>query len=117
MTFPKTFTLSVLFLAITTSTHAEEKLRVLDGGLDGPSRYYAITCPDGNMSTVVVHFDLEKSVQILPEVQRQARVGTHVQPARIIKVCILPGTSSEECRPQWELEKAALASCPKPRKQ
>lgn len=106
------FLLFALLAAVTLSVSAEEKLRVLDQGLDGNQRIYMITCPDGSVSTViqVFNFDAGSIPEISPE-SREARISSaSVKPVKVDKVCIYT-KNTEACRPQWELDAAAEASC------
>jgi len=101
-----------LFVFSGTYSAAEEKLRVLDKGLDGSHRTFLITCPDGGYSSVVQKFNLaDKEPETLPDHDlRLTRGNTAVEP-QVEEVCIHPRQGDDICRPSWDIEDAARASC------
>ncbi len=109
----KTILTSLLLTGISLNLSAVEKLRLIDRGLDGNERYYAVTCPpDGKMSSVKVVFDFDPNA--VPEVSddvRKARVRTTTKTPKVVQVCIYPHSGNEQCRGNWDLDNAAKASC------
>lgn len=106
-------TLMICFvIPFSMNLSAEEKLRVLDKGIDGNHRTYLVTCPDGGYSSVVQKFHIaDNSDKPSPDHDlRLARGNTVVQP-RIIEVCIHPREGDDICRSSWDIDEAAQASC------
>ncbi len=104
----------LLLGGISFSLNAAEPLRLIDRGLDGNERYYAITCPDNTMGSVKVVFAFDSNA--IPEVSddvRRARINAKATKAKIVQVCIYPVSGVEQCRNKWDLDTAAIASCQK----
>jgi hypothetical protein len=110
----KTLFVSLTFF-ITVNPAIAESVRIMDKGIDGNKRHYDVSCPDGNSSSIAVIFDNPEAFeQTMPEEQRKARTGgSTLREPRITQVCIYPHKGEEQCRPQWELDQAAAASCPR----
>ena len=100
MRFLNTLFITFALTAISNLATAAEPLRVLDNGLDGNTRYYTITCPDGSRSTVNVKFDI-------PDEPTESTEGP-----RIVEVCIF-SSAGQKCQPKWDLDAAAKTSCSK----
>lgn len=109
--------LAALFIALTLAgqtSHAADKLRVLDKGTDGNQRNYLVTCPDGSLSSVVQIFNIPAATQqedLPPPNGVSPRAGTNTTKVRVTKVCIQPTNGEQVCRPSWNLDEAAKASC------
>jgi hypothetical protein len=64
-------------------------VQVLDRGIDGNQRLYAISCPDGSRGSITQQFTLgDNGVGDLTQ--------THV--------CIFPQKGVETCRPNWNID-------------
>lgn len=104
----------LLLCGISFNLSADEPLRLIDRGLDGNERYYAVSCPDNTMGSVKVVFDFDSNA--IPEVSddvRRARINAKTTKPKIVQVCAYRVSGAEECRNQWELNSAAIASCQK----
>ena len=104
----------LLLSGISFSLSADEPLRLIDRGLDGNERYYAVTCPDNTMGSVKVVFDFDPNA--VPEVSddvRRARINAKATKPKIVQVCIYPVSGAEQCRNKWDLDTAAIESCQK----
>ena len=112
MDLQKTITTFLLFTGISFSLSAAEPLRIIDRGLDGNERYYAISCPDNSMGTVklVFDFDTNNTPEESDETQR-LRINTKATTPKLVQTCIYPVSGAEQCRDKWDLDSAALASC------
>jgi hypothetical protein len=88
----KTAITSMLFMA-GVNLAAADRLQVIDRGQDGDQRLYMVVCPDGNRSSVVQTFEVANGKTALKQ------------------VCIFPHNGQDECRPDWDLDAAAEASC------
>lgn len=93
-------------------SHAADKLRVLDRGLDGNQRTYLITCPDGSLGSVVQTFDIPTTAptKAPPAPDVIAGGGRAITP-RVTQVCIQTKDGQDVCRAGWNLDEAARASC------
>jgi hypothetical protein len=110
MNFFITIFYTLLLSGISFNAVAAEKLRVLDRGMDGPQRYYSVSCPDGNNSSVVVKYDTpEKQI---PDAGEDGPSLGKAKKVKIIEVCMSSHAGKYECRPNWSVDKAAQASCP-----
>lgn len=104
------FILLLAMLVAGNMAYPAEKLRILDRGLDGNQRIYLITCPHGKNASVVQTFSAP--VQIVEDRDHKLRITRGSSPAPVlVRVCIYPTDSPEQCRPIWALEEAAGASC------
>lgn len=110
-----TVTLMLCFvIPFSMNALAEEKLRVLDKGIDGNQRIYLITCPDGSLSSVVQTFNISTR----PKKEKPPEPGTFTggrsaTTPQVTQVCIHPGQTKGEdvCRSSWTIDDAARASC------
>jgi hypothetical protein len=104
----------LLLSGTSFSLNAAESLRLIDRGLDGNERYYAVTCPDNTMGSVKVIFDFDSNA--IPEVSddvRRSRISAKATKPKIVQVCIYPVSGTEQCRNKWDLDAAAIESCQK----
>jgi hypothetical protein len=109
----------LLLTGISFNLNAAEPLRILDRGLDGDKRYYAITCPGGQTSTVIQQFNIDTSNISEPEFYDSLEASpatikgssASAGSLKLVNVCIYPYAGAEECQNKWDLEKAAEASC------
>lgn len=110
----------LLLTGLSFSLSAAEPLRILDQGLDGNQRYYQITCPGGQSSTVIQQFNFDTSnINTDPEPEfndGRSPIGNKgsrnsAGSLKLVNVCIIPYAGAEECRNKWDLENAAEASC------
>jgi hypothetical protein len=106
--------LLIILLFSANALYAQDKLRILDRGIDGNQRHYLITCPDGSTGGVTIEFELAQPAN-REDVLRNLKLGTRpyikTKAPKITQTCIDLEDSEEKCLPAWELEKAALASC------
>lgn len=106
------FIIVFILVIFCLSTGATEKLRILDRGLDGDKRTYLVTCPDGNLSSVVQKFAIAETSSEPPDHMLRLSRGNNLSPTRIIQVCIYPHKGKDICLADWDLDTAARASCP-----
>jgi len=92
---------------------AAEKLRVLDQGIDGNQRTYLVTCADGGLSSVVQTFNIpstaSKRPPPAPDVMADGGNRAHVP--QVTRVCISQRQGQDICKPGWDVDEAARASC------
>jgi hypothetical protein len=106
-----------LFLLLTGTSFtlsAAEPLQIVDRGLDGNERYYVVSCPDNTKGTIKVTFDFDSN--IIPEVSddvRRTRTNIKATIPKIVQICVYPSEGAEQCRNNWEMASAAVASCEK----
>lgn len=107
MKFFKIILISGLFFCFSSQVLAE-KLRVLDKGIDGNNRYYAVTCPNTKLSTVVVTFDDLAGPPRRDKSQGEPLTG---KVPKIVKTCMYSYSGDEVCKPKWTIDDAARESC------
>ena len=98
MRFFNTLFITLALMAPGNLATAAEPLRVLDNGMDGNTRYYTITCPDGNRSSVSMKYNISDEPS-----------DSSAEP-QVVEVCIT-AASGQKCRPEWDLDEAAKTSC------
>ena len=114
MNLQSTLYMFLLLTGLSFSLSAAEPLPIVDRGLDGNERYYAVSCPDNTTGIVKIVFDFDSND--IPEVSddvKRARINATASKPKIVQVCIFPPSSAEECRNKWDMKSAATASCQK----
>ncbi len=106
----KTFFIATLLFS-SASAFAENKFQVIDRGIDGDQRQYLITCTDGTRGSVTKHFELPIVDTDPDKIEKKGQSAGISVPPKLIKVCIELDNGDEQCRPSWELDTAAKASC------
>lgn len=91
---------------------AEQKLRVLDKGIDGNQRSYLVTCPDGTITSVIQTFNIPTTQpQTPPNHDLHLTRGNRAIQPKVTQVCIQPRQGDDVCRSSWDVDEAARASC------
>jgi hypothetical protein len=113
MNITKLLTLFFMLSLASQYSHAADRLRVLDRGLDGNQRTYLVTCPDGTLTSVIQTFDIPVSAEpytgpTSPDVF--AGGGRAIKP-HVTRVCAQARDGQDICRTSWDLDEAARASC------
>jgi hypothetical protein len=105
--------LGCLLVLGSTNGSAEEKLRVLDQGLDGNQRLYRVTCPDGSLTSVVQTFDLasQQDEEKPPAPDVFTGVDRTASVPRVTRVCVQTGDGDDICRSIWNIDDAARTGC------
>ena len=95
------------------NAHAADTPRIYDKGMDFDTRYYSVACPDGNMASVTIRFNInEEDIEPLNEDVRRARVNPKPVPPRIVEVCAYPVSSDDKiCQAGMDLQNAAITAC------
>ena len=86
----------ILTLASLPLVYGADGVQVLDRGIDGNQRLYAISCPNGSGGSITQQFSLDDN-----------GAGNPAQ----TNVCIYPQKGVEACRPNWNIDKAAETIC------
>lgn len=86
----------ILALVLPPLVYGAAGIQVVDQGMDGDQRLYAISCPNGSSGSITQQFT-----------QGDSTGGGQGQ----ITVCIYPEKGEETCRPNWDIDKAAETIC------
>lgn len=113
MKLTKSIFILLLISGISSAVFANNKLRVLDQGIDGANRTYLVTCPDGTYSSVVQEYEPRKTGNSEPVRKPGVLVmdTNNMKPPKLLRVCIYPHAGKDKCQTSWDVDAAAKESC------
>ena len=106
-----------LCLGIAPSSYANQPLRIMDNGMQGNQRFYAVSCPNGSRGSIVQTFNFTPTkgtpmdAETRMKQSHSSRNSSH-KPIKVVNVCIDGGNlKGRQCRGSWELDEAGIAAC------
>ena len=105
----------ILCIFISINTGAENKLQIHDKGMDGNQRGYLVTCKNGEIGSIINHFQISESSKAIPKRRDDMPFpgggDSNSEPIKLIKTCIATKDGGQKCQRSWDLRSAAIASC------
>ncbi len=107
-----TITLTAAYL-FSANIIAADKPQIYDKGMDFDTRYYSVACPDGNMASVTIRFNInEADIEPVNQDVQRARVNPRPVAPKIVEVCAYPVSDRDKvCQAGMDLQNAAIIAC------